>query len=90
MQVPQVHVYPHHWPPSSDCSISAAIITLLLGSSSSTPLLSFTKKEGPTCTLDITLALCASEGIGKGVGVFEYVYVRSSGFLFECSWDQFH
>lgn len=89
MQVPQVHVYPHHWPPSSDCSISAAIITLLR-SSSSTPLLSFTKKEGPTCTLDITVALCASEGIGKGVGVFEYVYVRSSGFLFECSWDQFH
>lgn len=48
------------------------------------------RKQGPTCTLDITLTLCASEGIGEGVGVCEYVDVRSSGFLFKCSWDQFH
>lgn len=48
------------------------------------------RKQGPTCTLDITLTLCVSEGIGEGVGVCEYVDVRSSGFLFKCSWDQFH
>lgn len=48
------------------------------------------QKRGPTCTLDISPALCASEGIGVGVGVCECVYVRSSGFLFKCSWDRFH
>ncbi|KAK2893725.1 hypothetical protein Q8A73_016209 [Channa argus] len=48
------------------------------------------EKRSPTCTLDITLSLCASEGNGEGVGVCECVYVRSSGFLFKCSWDWFH
>lgn len=48
------------------------------------------EKRGPTCTLNITLTLCASEGIGEGVGVCECVYVRSSGFLFKCSWDRLH
>lgn len=93
MQVPQVH----ECLPTTTTGLPTLIVLSLqwsslhylahaLGLLCSAPL----RTRGPTCTLDITLTLCASERIGEGVGVCECVYVRSSGFLFKCSWDRFH